>query len=327
MSYDATRDVTTLTFDNNQLPLDVASQDSFSSYPWSSFRVLTEIVKRDTPSPPKYQIRVKIDRRYLVISETSYPAPPAREPRFEYVNIGLLKPAIVPGMFMQVVLNPSNNGFYSNYREKPDSLLNCLIVGARVASEFVAYEEGSSADPTNNEKKTYPSSYNSLATDLSIWSVVPSPLCIMTTIATLTDLYRNIKAAMLYDPRRTGEPLPPVQADPVDNGKTVTYMDLQGDWRQAFSYAGEKKMRIIKTGYLKMDANNAGFAELGSEEHNHRVEPSDDLRVISPSNAYKPNLDLDNNFPPVLAGHGHNYVGVGGFSRPQARVVKLCVKE
>jgi hypothetical protein len=327
MEYDATKDVTTLTFEDTELPISVSSQDAFSSYPWSSSRVLAEIVKRDPPSPPRYRLRIKIDRIRITLIDRTLPRPPAREPRFDYVNIGLLKPAIVPGMFLQVVKNPSTGGFYGNKREEPDEIFNCLIVGAKVAPEFVAYEEGSSADPTNNPKQSYPSSYNNLATDLSLWSIMPSPFGILTAIATLNDLYRNIRAVALYDPRRTGEPLPPVQAFPIQDGKTLTYLDLQGDWRLAFTLYGQKKMRIIKTGYLKMDADEPGFSEIGAEEHNHRIEKDTGLPVISPANAYKPDHALDPNLPPVLVGHGHNYIGAGGYSRPKARVVKLCVKE
>lgn len=327
INYDATKDVTTLIFENDDLPLSVSSQDEFSSYPWASSRVLMEIVKRNPPSPPRYRLRIKIDKIRITLIDRTLPRPPAREPRFEFVNIGLLKPAIVPGMFLQVVKDPSSGGFYGNKREEPDETFNCLIVGARVAPEFVAYEEGSSADPTNNPKQSYPSSYNNLATNLSLWSIMPSPFGILTAIATLNDLYRNIRAVALYDPRRTGEPLPPVNAFPIEGGNTLTYLDLQGDWRLAFSLYGTKKARIIKTGYLKMDADEPGFAEIGAEEHNHRIEPSEGLPTIQPSNVYRPNLNLDPNFPPVLVGHGHNYVGTGGYSRPQARVVKLCVKE
>jgi hypothetical protein len=327
VSYDITRDVTTLLFSNAQIPLSVSSQDEFSSFPWSSSRVLTEIVKRDPPAPPRYRLRIKIDRIRITLIDKTLPAPPAREPRFEFVNIGLLKPALVPGMFLQVVRDPASGGFYGNQREMPDETFNCLIVGVRVAPEFLAYEEGSSADPTNNPKQSYPSSYQNLATDLGFWSIVPSPFGILTAISTLRDLYRNIRRAALYDPRRTGEPLPPVQAFPVEGGDTLTYIDLQGDWRRAFDLHGTKKMRIIKTGYLKMDADEPGFSEVGADEHNHRVEPSDGLTVIQPSNSYVPNHDLDPNLPPVLAGHGHNYVGAGAYSRPRARVVKLCVKE
>lgn len=327
MSYDATKDVTTLIFEDAQIPLAVASQDSFSSHPWSSSRVLMEIVKRNPPSPPRYRLRIKIDKIRITLIDRTLPRPPAREPRFEYVNIGLLKPALVPGMFLQVVKNPSSGGFYGNNREEPDEIFNCLIVGARVAPEFVAYENGSSADPTNNPKQSYPSSYNNLATDLSLWSIIPSPFGILTAIATLNDLYRNIRAVALYDPRRTGEPLPEVSAFPIEGGDTLTYLDLQGDWRLAFTLHGQKKMRIIKTGYLKMDADEPGFAEIGAEEHNHRIEPSEGLPVIQPSNVYRPNLNMNPNLPAVLVGHGHNYVGTGGYSRPKARVVKLCVKE
>ncbi len=328
IGYDATKDVTTLLLNDDQLPINVVSQDSFSSYPWSSSRVLVEILKRDTPAPPRYRLRFKIDGIRVTLINRRLPKPPPRPPRFEYVNIGLLKPAIVPGMFLQVVTEPSKSGgFYSQWREEPDQILNCLIVGVRIAPEFVAYEEGSSADPTSNPKQSYPSSYKSLATDLSLWAVFSSPFDLLSAIVTLNELYNNIRAQALYDPRRTGEPLPPVQAFPVEGGKTVTYLDIQGDWRTAFEHARNKPMRIIKTGYLKMDADEPGFAEIGAEEHNHRIEPSDDLRLIRPSNAYVPNLDPDKNYPPVLAGHGHNYLGTGTYSRPRARVVKLCVKE
>ncbi len=328
ISYDATKDVTTLTFGDDELPLNVASQDSFSSHPWASSRVLMEIVKRDTPAPPRYRLRIKVDGIRITLIDRTLPRPPARESRFEYVNIGLLKPAIVPGMFFQVVKVPSSGGgFYGRNREEPDEIYNCLIVGARVAPEFVAYEEGSSADPTSSPKRTYPENYKGLATDLSLWSIMPSPFGILTTISTLNDIYKNIRAAALYDPRRTGEPLPPVHAFPVEGGKTLTYLDLQGDWRLAFEPGDKKAMRIIKTGYLKMDADEPGFSEIGAEEHNHRVEPSTGLRLIQPSNAYVPNLHLDKNLPPILAGHGHSYVGTGAYSRPRARVVKLCVKE
>lgn len=328
ISYDATRDVTTLSFDNDELPLSVTSQDSFSSHPWASSRVLMEIVKRDPPAPPRYRLRFKVDGIRITLIDRTLPSPPAREPRFEYVNIGLLKPAIVPGMFLQVVKAPvQHGGFYGERREEPDEIYNCLIVGVRVAPEFLAYEEGSSADPTSNPKQSYPTSYQNLAADLSLWSIIPSPFFILTSISLLTDIYKNIRATALYDPRRTGEPLPPVHAFPIENGETLTYLDIQGDWRLALEKGDKKAMRIIKTGYLKMDADEPGFAGVGAEEHNHRVEPSEGLRLIRPSNAYVPNLDLDKNFPPVLAGHGHSYVGTGAYSRPRARVVKLCVKE
>jgi len=327
MNYDATRDVTTLSFRNSELPVDVASVDSFSSNPWSSSRVLTEIVKRDTPPPPRYRLRIRVDGIRITLIDTVLPSPPPRDPRFEYVNIGLLKPAIVPGMFLQVNKVAIHGTFIPDFPGQPDAIFNCLIVGVRVAPEFVAFEEGSSADPTNNPKQTYPSSYKGLATNLSLWSIIPSPFGILSAISTLKLLYKTIRAVALYDPRRTGEPLPLVQAYPIEGGDTLTYIDLQGDWRQAFNLSGTKSARIIKTGYLKMDADESGFSEIGSEEHNHRIEPSNSLPTISPSNAYRPNLDMSENLPPVLAGHGHNYLGTGGYSRPKARVVKLCVKE
>jgi hypothetical protein len=327
-TYDATRDVTTLIFKDDQLPLSVSTQDSFSSHPWSSSRVLTEIVKRDAPAPPRYRLRLKLDRIRITLVDRTLPRPPPRPPRFEYVNIGLLKPAIVPGMFFQIVNDPvGGDAFYGKYREAPDDVMNALIVGVRVAPEFVAYENGSSADPTNNPKLSYPTSYNNLASDLSFWSIVPNPFAIFSVVVTLGTIYNNIRAVALYDPRRTGEPLPEVNAFPVEGGHTLTYIDLQGDWRAALSADGDKKGRIIKTGYLKVDADEPGFADVGAEEHNHRIEPSEDLSLIQPSNVYRPNLSDDENFPPVLVRHGHNYLGTGGYSRPKARVVKLCVKE
>jgi hypothetical protein len=328
LSYDAAKDVTTLLLKDNVLPISVATQDSFSSYPWSSTRVLAELVKCDPPPPPRYRLRIRIDGIRITLIDTTLPSPPPRPPRFDYVNIGLLKPALVPGMFLQIATEADNKEFKPRKPNDPDAVLNCLIVGLRVAPEFVAYEEGSSADPTG-PYKTYPENYNNLATDLSLWSIVPSPFGILTAISTLNDIYKNIRRAALYDPRRTGEPLPAAYAAPVEGGKTLTYLELQGDWREAFQkLVGEGSVaRIIKTGYLKMDADEPGFSEIGAEEHNHRVEPSDNLTLIQPSNIYVPNIDLNENFPPVLAGHGHNYLGAGGYSRPKARVVKLCVKE
>jgi len=106
ISYDSTKDVTTLAFDDTQLPVAVSSQDEFSSYPWATSRVLAEIVKRDTPAPPRYRLRIKIDRVRITLIDTTLPSPPPRPPRFDYVNIGLLKPALVPGMFLPVNKDP-----------------------------------------------------------------------------------------------------------------------------------------------------------------------------------------------------------------------------
>jgi len=330
VTYDASKDVTTIVLRDEDFPLSVASQDSFSSYPWSSTRVLSEIVKRDPPSPPRYRIRIRIDGIRITLLDTTLPSPPPRPPRFDYVNIGLLKPAIYPGMFLQIIPNADSSKFIPFKPDDPEGLLSCLIVGLRIAPDFVAYESGSSADPIG-PYKTYPSSYNNLATDLSLWSIIPSPFGILTAISTLKNIYENIRRVALYDPRRTGEPLPATYAAPIEGGKVNTYLDLQGDWREMFNrrLGRTSKVRIIKTGYLKMDADEPGFAEIGSEEHNHRIEPSDDLTPIQPSNVYQPDVAsiTEKNLPPVLAGHGHNYLGAGGYSRPRARVVKLCVKD
>ena len=317
-AYDSARDITTLRF--NTLPLLDFSKDGYTYYPWASFRMRMPVIMRPPPYPPQYKFQIKICGKKYTIFTARFPQPNRRHQRYADVEIGALAPKIRPGQIMQVIGDPVTGKFVpSNYPQRPDSISNAIIGAIRVMPEFRAYEEGYDTLP-------YPSSYKNLVSELNFDAMTPTPDGILTLIRATKSIFDQLKAAVLYDPHRLGEPEPNVHAEVVGSAIVFTEIDLLGDWRK-LKDVHMPSARIIRTGYVKMSTDSPSIADPGSEEHNHRVRKSSLTPISGVAARTSQVMSSDNpDRPPVAVNHGHGYLGAGGYSRPFGRGVKLCVK-
>jgi len=319
VTYNYGSDVTTVKFEvptTSDFTLAVNTGCGYN--PWSNYKNLMAVIMRPPPNPPvmKLQVRNPFTGRKQTWFRARLPAPPPRPQRYAFVEVGLLKNLIVPGQILQLI--PDKDA-----REPMDGQFFPVIGAVRVSGGFVAEE-------VDWQTKSYPSSYETLYGRFNIWSIVPSPLGIATLISSVRDIMRNVSTLRMYDPTEHGEPLPPVQAVPDNKQSEQVEIDLQGDWSVALQRVKDggnsSVMRILNTGYVKNTSSESGKTGTGAPEHNHKVEPSSDVEIISGVAAQVVQTQDEADRPPVAVNHGHDYLGAGGYSRPKGRGVLMCIK-
>ena len=318
--YNYGSDITTLrmTVPSGTTGFSLASNKGCGYFPWSNYKNYMAVTMRPPPSPPilKVQIRNPFTGKMQTLFSARLPSPPARPQRYAYLEVGLLRTILVPGQVLQLIPIKTGKPVFENSYSP--------IIGAvRVTGGFTAEE-------VNWQTQTYPSSYNSLVLGFDFWTVFPSPLGILTTIRSIQDLFKNINLIRMYDPDATGEPLPPVQAVATNSNDEKIEIDLQGDWRgvlQRCKDGGSNAVvRVLQAGYVKASSEEAGKGSAGALEHNHRVEPSPQVEIIRGVSAQINSSVTERDRPPVAVGHGHDYLGAGGYSRPQGHGVLMCIK-
>lgn len=321
VTYNYGSDITTVKMtvpEKDESGFTLAEQTGCGYNPWSNYRNMMTVKMRPPPNPPvmKLQFRNPFTGRKITWFRARLPEPPARPQRYAFVEVGLLKNILVPGQILELIPD-------SSVTHPFDASFEPVIGAVRVSGGFVAEE-------SDWQTKSYPSSYETLFAHFNIWSVVPSPLAILSLISAIRDIMRNMNALRAYDPTEHGEPLPPVQATSDNTADEVIEMDLGGDWREALTRCKDNSakaiVRILQTGYVKNSSVDAGRAGNGAPEHNHKVRPSPDVDTITGVAASIDTAPAEKDRPPIAVNHGHDYLGAGGYSRPKGRGVLMCIK-
>lgn len=321
VEYNYGSDITTVKLvipENDTTGFTLVEQSGCRHDPWSNYKNLMAVKMRPPPNPPvmKLQFRNPFTGRKITWFRARLPEPPPRPQRYAFVEVGLLKNILVPGQILQLIPDgriwqPFDSAFYP-------------VIGAvRVSGGFKAEE-------TYWQSQPYPSDYGKLFLTVNVWSVIPSPFGIMSLISAIRDIIHNINRVRAYDPAQHGEPLPPVQAVADNTADECIEFDLQGDWRESLQRCKANKdhsiIRVLQTGYVKNSSGEAGKAGDGAPEHNHKVSPSPDVKVIFEAAASIDTAPIETNRPPIAVNHGHDYLGAGGYSRPRGRGVLMCIK-
>ena len=297
---------------------DFFSVDGYSYYPWAAHKVLMPVDMRGAPSAPVVKYQIKVFGRRVTLFRSRLPEPDPRPQRYAKIEIGLLESKIIPGQFLQ--LTPDSRVAASVL----DSSFFPIIGSVRVTGGFIGEE-------LDHDTKTYPTSYQTLLNSFNIMAAAPTLFGIIMWVRIIQQIIKMVDRERLYDPTQHGEPLPPVRAVPDEEAGEQAEIDLLGDWREALarckSNPTHAKVRVTRTGYVKSSTRDSGKSLNGAPEHNHRMKPSPDLDIITGVAAEMINSTPDQgDRPPVLVGHGHDYLGAGGYSRPEGRGVILCIK-